>query len=147
MIDGLMGTMPGNIHIAIQPSETYSREGLKPFLEQMFEGHHMKGAYTMQERREARKFVDTKVEQFLNKIIKKPENEKELVIMTQAPIEEAVRIQDNFLSAAGIFVIFVTVDVLGRPVIVPGDEISKVLKYKEERERKKQESIHGKAQQ
>jgi len=139
MLDNLMGTLPGNLHIAIQPSETYSKQALKPFLEQMFEGHHMKGAFTMEDRRMARKFVDTKVEQFLAKIIKKPASDRELIIMTQAPIEEAIKVQDNFLSV-GVFISFVTVDVLGRPCIVPGDEIAKVLKYKEERERKKREA-------
>lgn len=143
MLDNLMGTMPGNIHIAIQPSETYSAEALKPFLERMFEGHHMRGVYSMAEKREARKFIDSKVEKFIAKIIKKPEKENELIVMTQCAIEDAITIQDNFLSASGIFVTFVTVDQLSRPTIIPGDEIAKLLKYKEDRERKRKEEMNG----
>lgn len=97
----------------------------------------------MAEKREARKFIDSKVEKFIAKIIKKPEKENELIVMTQCAIEDAITIQDNFLSASGIFVTFVTVDQLSRPTIIPGDEIAKLLKYKEDRERKRKEEMNG----
>lgn len=137
MINELMGTIPGSIHIAIQPSETYSKATLRPFIEKMFEGHHMKGCYSMEDRRAARAFITKKTDDFLNRICIKPKDESELIVMTQAPIEDALIIQDQFLAAAGIFVSLGTVNVLGRFTPVNQDELVKLVKYKTEREVKK----------